>query len=308
MNYIFIVNGREDKSSIREEVERQLESLSEKPDYQIYATRSSGDAASFVRSWCEEHPDDGACFVACGGDGTLCEVASGYMSASQSGISVAGKSVAVLALGTGNDFVKYYPGRDFTSVKALLEAEAHQIDIIKVNDHYSINVTNFGFDSVVGSTANKLAAKGWKNPYRFGIVTAILKGRFNRISVEADGEKLGGRKMLLCTLANCHYVGGEFFCAPKAGNDDGLIDVCYLRTMTLLEFLKILPVYTAGQHLDNEKFSKKIEYRQAKSVVVTAPKTVELCLDGEMLAGTRFDVSIVPLAVTLMVPPILPSC
>ena len=108
--------------------------------------------------------------------------------------------------------------------------------------------------------------------------------------------------MLLCTLANNHYVGGEFFCAPKALNDDGLIDVCLIRTMPLLSFLKILPVYTAGQHLDNPKFASKIVYRRARKVVVTAPDTIALCLDGEMMPGVRFDIEILPGAVTLMIP------
>lgn len=302
MKYIFIVNGREDKSSIRQGVEAQLAALSNVPDHSIYATRGSGDAQNHVKEYSIANPQEEVCFVACGGDGTIGEVASGLAAAAESTPGISGKCMAVLAMGTGNDFVKYYPGKDFNSVSALLSATPSQIDIMKINDRYSVNVTNFGFDSVVGSTANKMAAKGVKNPYRIGIVTAILKGRFNRIDVEADGEKLGGDKMLLCTLANCHYVGGEFFCAPRAKNDDGLIDVCYIKTMSLFSFLKLLPVYTAGKHLDDPKFASRIIYRQAKKVVVTAPSTIELCLDGEMLPGTRFEVSILPKAVTLMIP------
>ena len=302
MKYLFIVNGRADKADMRADLEAQLSTLASAPEYEIYATRCSGDAASHVRECCKADPSAEICFVACGGDGTIGEVASGLASAREADPGLSGKSMAIFAMGSGNDFIKYYPDKDWRNVEALFAAKPQAIDIMKVNDRYSINVTNFGFDSVVGSTGSKLAAKGWKNPYRWGIVAAILKGRFNRISVVADGEKLGGKRMLLCTLANNHYVGGEFFCAPKARNDDGLIDVCLIRTMPLLSFLKILPVYTAGQHLDNPKFASKIEYRQARKVVVTAPKTIELCLDGEMMPGNRFDVSILPDAVTLMIP------
>lgn len=70
------------------------------------------------------------------------------------------------------------------------------------DDRYSINVCNFGFDSVVASTANKLSRKGNKNPYRWGIVKAIFCGRFNRIQVKADGEELNpGKRMLLAHSA-----------------------------------------------------------------------------------------------------------
>lgn len=294
MHYIFIVNGREDKAALREEIAQQIAALPDAISHEIYATTGPGDATRFVREYAS-NTDEMTCFVACGGDGTIGEVASGLVGAT-------GKCFAVLAFGTGNDFVKYYPGRDFCSVADLVAGTPTTIDILKVNDRYSVNVTNFGFDSIVGSVGGKLAAKGVKNPYRLGIVAAILAGRFNRISVSADGEKLGGRKLLLCTLANCHYVGGEFFCAPKAQNDDGLIDVCLLRAMTLAGFLSILPVYTAGQHLDNPKFADKVIYRQARHIDISAPKTIQLCLDGEMYAGQEFAVDILPKAVTLIVP------
>lgn len=299
MKYLFIVNGREDKAGARADLEAQIKALDKAPEYEIYPTKCGGDAGCYVEACCKKYPDAEICFVACGGDGTIGEVASALARAQA---DPAVKSMAVIAMGTGNDFIKYYPGRDFRSVKALMEAKPSRIDIMKINDRYSINVTNFGFDSVVGSVGSRLASKGVPSPYRFGIVAAILAGRFNRIDVEVDGEKIGGRRMLLCTLANCHYVGGEFFCAPRAKNDDGLIDVCYLKTMPLFGFLKILPVYTAGKHLDDPAFASKIIYRQARRVTVTAPKPIQLCLDGEMYAGTRFDVSIIPSAITIYIP------
>ena len=149
-------------------------------------------AIDHVRDYCKANPDQETCFVACGGDGTINEVATGMVGAKN-------KHLAVLAYGSGNDFIKYYPGKDFLSVADLVKGTAHKIDILKVGqDHYSINVCNFGFDSVVASTANKLSRKGNKNPYRWGIVKAIFCGRFNSIQVKADGELLNeGKRMLL---------------------------------------------------------------------------------------------------------------
>ena len=210
----------------------------------------------------------------------------------------------MLAYGSGNDFIKYYEGKDFRSVENLVNGTAHKIDILKVGkDHYSINVCNFGFDSVVASTANKLSRKGNKNPYRWGIVKAIFCGRFNPIKVSADGEELNpGKRMLLCTLGNNNHVGGEFFCSPRAKNDDGLIEVCYCKTTTLMGFLGMLKVYTLGNHLDDPKVSKHFIYRQSKTVDVHSDKQIELCLDGEMLAGTDFHIEILPQAISFIIP------
>ena len=301
MIYLFIMNGREDKSFIGEEVRRQISCIPNPPACEFYLTRSEGDATDYVYTHALANPGSQYCYVACGGDGTISEVAAGIARACGENPAVKDKCLAVLAMGSGNDFVKYYPDSDFKSVEKLFAASPAPIDIMKVNDRYSINVTNFGFDSIVGHVGGILASKGWKNPYRFGIVAAILAGRFNRISVDADGENIG-RRLLLCTLANNHYVGGEFFCAPRARNDDGLIDVCLIRTMCLMKFLQILPVYTAGKHFEDKRFEKKIVYRQAKKVTVSSKKSIYLCLDGEMVAGTQFNVEIIPGLVNFVKP------
>lgn len=303
MKYIFVINGRADKAGARSQIEQMLAQEAGDTLYDTYITRGIGDGTRYTHVYCDLHPDEDVCFVACGGDGTINEVASGL-------VGFQHKTLGVLALGGhGNDFIKYYSGRDtcsgpdFRSVRALLLGNDQQIDILRVNDSYSINVCNFGFDSVVASTANRINAKGEnKNAYRMGVVRGILTGRYNRIHVAADGELLSGRRMLLCTLANNNYVGGEFRCAPYAQNNDGLIEVCFAPTMSLLHFLKILPIYTRGEHLEHPVGKKRFIYRQARHVEVSSPDTIELCLDGEMLPGTHFNIDIIPQAITLRVP------
>ena len=297
MHYCFIINNEPSKAGNAQKIEAQIAKIETPLDYQIYKTTAQKTATQFVKEYCAGNPDKETCFVACGGDGTINEVSSGMVGAKN-------KHLAVLAYGSGNDFIKYYEGKDFLNVEKLIKGTPHKIDILKINEgSYSINVCNFGFDSVVASTANKLSRKGNKNPYRWGIVKAIFCGRFNRIKVSADGETLNsGKRMLLCTLGNNNHVGGEFFCSPRAKNDDGLIEVGYCKTTTLAGFLGLLPVYTAGKHLDDPKASRHFVYRQSKRVDVHSDKQIELCLDGEMLAGTDFHIEILPQAISFIIP------
>lgn len=297
MHYCFIINAEPCKAGNADKIQADINNLKEEIDYEIYRTTAEKTATVFVKEYCAEHPEEETCFVACGGDGTINEVSTGMVGAKN-------KHLAILSYGSGNDFIKYYEGKDFLSVEKLVKGTPHKIDILKVgNDRYSINVCNFGFDSVVASTANKLSRKGNKNPYRWGIVKAIFCGRFNRIQVKADGEELNpGKRMLLCTLGNNNHVGGEFFCSPRAKNDDGLIEVGYCKTTTLAGFLGLLPIYTAGKHLDEPKASKHFIYRQSKTVDVHCDKEIELCLDGEMLAGNDFHIEIIPSAISFIIP------
>ena len=296
MHYCFIINNEPSKAGNAEKIEADIKRLEKPIDFEIYRTTAEKTATEFVKEFCQNNPEQETCFVACGGDGTINEVASGMVGAQN-------KHLAVLAYGSGNDFIKYYQGKDFLSVDSLVNGTPHKIDILKVNDSYSINVCNFGFDSVVASTANKLSRKGNKNPYRWGIVKAIFCGRFNRIQVKADGEELNpGKRMLLCTLGNNNHVGGEFFCSPRAKNDDGLIEVGYCKTTTLMGFLGLLKIYTVGNHLDDPKASKHFIYRQSKTVDVHSDKQIELCLDGEMLPGNDFHIQIIPGAISFIIP------
>lgn len=297
MHYCFIVNNEPGKAGNADKIRADIEKLPKPIDFEIYLTTAQKTAIDHVRDYCKANPDSETCFVACGGDGTINEVATGMVGAQN-------KHLAVLAYGSGNDFIKYYKGKDFRSVADLVKGTAHRIDILKLGkDHYSINVCNFGFDAIVASTANRLSRKGWKKPYRWGIVKAIFCGRFNRIQVKADGELLNqGKRMLLCTLGNNSYVGGEFFCSPRSKNDDGLIEVGYCKTTTLMGFLRLLPTYTAGKHLDDPKAASHFIYRQSKSIDVHSDKEIELCLDGEMLPGNDFHIEIIPQAISFIIP------
>ncbi len=302
MKYFFIINCRKDKAAVRQEVEQQLSVLEEEitsrgDSFSLYFTTGEGDATREVRLYSDLHPNEKVCFVACGGDGTINEVASGM-------VGFPNKSLAILHLHSNADFVRYYPNRNFTSIRDMLDGETQQIDILKINDSYSINVCDFGFDAVVAKIANDLAAEGKKNVFRKAIGRAIFSGRFNKMKVVADGEPIGHRRMLLCTLGNGKYVGNGMLTSPRANNQDGLIELCYLRPMSLISFLAMLPTYSRGEHLTHPFFKRKLIYRQVKHVEVSAKRIIELCLDGEILPGSYFNIDILPQAITIQLPKI----
>ena len=280
-------------------------------DYEVYETTGPRSVIPFLKKYLKEQKDTVRVY-ACGGDGTVHEVANGL-------VGFKNAELAIYPAGTGNDFVKTYGVTNeeidqYRNFDALIKGQPVEIDLSKLSGGdlkepmYSINVINFGFDAIVGARGNYYKEHGFPkkvkegtNPYDYALKNDAMKyGRFNDIEVFADGEKLNEKQMLLATLAQGQWVGGQFKCAPKSDNTDGLIDVCVLKTMTFLGLGMIIGTYTKGKHLDKPR--KKIVYRQAKEIKMVAPQDFDVCVDGEMIKGNNFVVEVCPKAIKLVPP------
>ena len=297
MKKVFIINPKAGESDNAEKIRAAAKAV---PECEFYVTKAVGDATRFVREWCAEHPGEQVRFIACGGDGTINEVFNGA-------VGCDGVSVSCYPCGSGNDFVKAFGGAErFADIEKLASAPTRKLDLLKVGDRYSNNVVNFGFDTTVAITINKERDKtghGGKNAYTKGVVTALIKSMKSKCTVIADGEVLNpDGTLLLCTLANGQFVGGSFKCAPRSKSDDGLIDVCIIKPISRLRFVKVLTPYTNGEHLDDESMSDIVTYRQAKKIEVKAGEGFAFSLDGEIIYSDHFTVEIAPAALDFAVP------
>ena len=301
MKHIFIYNptaGRDNTARIaalQEKLKNDYPELS----IEFYPTKAAKDATAYVRSRLEAEPDVKMRFYACGGDGTANEVLHGV-------IGHENASMTCYPCGSGNDYVKYYGGAArFLDIDALINAEERVVDAMRIGDRYSINVTNFGFDTEVARTMHEVRRKkliGGKNAYTTGIIKALVTAMKNDCTVWVDGEKLNDGKMLLCTVSNGRYVGGAYCCAPHSRNDDGLLDVCLVKPLSRLTLIKLIGVYKKGEHLDDPRFKNLITYRRGKSVRVVAPEGFGYTLDGEIVMCNDFTIDICPGAVRFAVP------
>ena len=299
MKHVFVINPAAGKENPYETIKAALEALSTPVDYELYVTKGRGDATSFVKNYCESFRD-AVRFYACGGDGTLNEVVNGV-------VGHPNASLGCYPSGSGNDFVKYYGGKEvFFNVEELVGAEEESIDLMRVGDRYAINATHFGLDSCVAKVMMNVRRKkiiGGKNAYTTGVAVALIKGMKTSCRVTVDGELLNPKgKILLCTVANGQYVGGSFRCAPRSCDRDGLLEVCLVYPVSYIKFLKLVKSYTKGAHLEDPRFERLIEYRRGKKIAIEAPDGFLYSFDGELVANNRFEVEVVPRALRFAVP------
>ena len=299
MKHIFVINpsaGRVDSSA---DIIEKLHAYDGRIDYQTYVTTCAGDGTRFVRETCAANPDEQLRFYACGGDGTINEVVSGL-------IGFANAQLSCYPCGSGNDYIKYYGTQaDYLDLDRLIDGVPHQVDVMRLGDRYSINVCNLGFDAEVVRTMIQVKRKpliGGTHAYTTGIVKAIFTGRKNICTITVDGETFHDGKMLLCTLSNGQYVGGAYRCAPHSKNDDGLLEVCLVKPMSIPRFARMINVYRDGRHLDDPSCRDVVQYRQGREVVITSPDPIYLVVDGDIIRGNRFHIENISHAATFVSP------
>ncbi|MBQ2911916.1 MAG: acylglycerol kinase family protein, partial [Clostridia bacterium] len=103
MKHIFIVNpaagGQDNTRKINEAVKKLA---SEKGfEYKIYISEHPKHSEEIVRKVMSEYKDETVRFYACGGDGTLNEVAQGV-------VDYDNVQLTNLPYGTGNDFIRIF--------------------------------------------------------------------------------------------------------------------------------------------------------------------------------------------------------
>lgn len=292
MKHIFVVNPNAGKACAKRELKKLLCDFG--AEYEIYTTKAPKDATSYVRKRCEDEPEAKLRFYACGGDGTIKEVAEGIYGHDNADMSA-------VPLGSGNDFVKYYGGAEkFLDLSKLKDAPSSYIDLIRVNDAFCINVCNFGFESYVAKVMDDVRHKkviGGKNAYTTGIVKGLLCAMKNKADIYIDGREMLSGEYLLCSVANGRYVGGAYQCAPRSLNDDGLLEVCTAKVISRFSFVKLINVYKEGKHLDDPRFKKFMLYGRAKKVEVHSDREITIALDGELMNVRDFTCEVIPKAV-----------
>lgn len=298
MKHVFVINPAAGRENAYDTIRVALDALRD-VDFELYQTTGQGDATAFVRHYCERYREP-VRFYACGGDGTLNEVVCGA-------VGFPHASIGCYPSGSGNDFVKYYGGKEaFLNVKGLVEAPEEAIDVIRVGDHYAINAAHFGFDSCVAKIMTKVRRRkllGGRRAYPTGVVVGLLTAMRNKCKVWVDGELLNPKgTILLCTVTNGQYVGGSYRCAPRSLDNDGLLEVCLVRPISHFTFLKLMGAYKSGAHLEDKRFDRYIKYRRAKRVTVEAPEGFVYAMDGELYADSHFDIEVCPLAIRFAVP------
>lgn len=299
MKHIFVINPVAGKSLAEKELLPKIIKVVEGLciDYEIYITKGFLDAEIFVRRRSRTGQD--IRFYACGGDGTLNEVINGAY-----GFDTV--QIAAIPIGTGNDFIKTFTNDHyFNDLERQLKSKPIVIDLMDYNGRLCANVCNIGFDSAVAdkiATLKSYPLVSGKMAYGIGILQQFFKkmGSVFCIKLE-DGEIIAGA-MLLIAAGNGSFYGGGFKALPLASRVSETLDVCLVKKISRLQFLRLIKDYKKGKHTENPKFKDCVLYRKSCSVHIRGDKDFKLCVDGEITITREVLLKVVPKALKFAVP------
>jgi diacylglycerol kinase (ATP) len=229
--------------------------------------------------------------VACGGDGTVHEVVNGIKSADRDSNGVA---FGVLSCGRCNDFsfALGLPKDSRKAVDYLVSSPVRVIDLGRIGGRYFTTIATLGFDSEISQYVDEGSAPSYLRgaaAYVYGAVVKLIRYRTRWVSLKGDFGEYQGEIFLVATGNTTRY-GGRIKVTPSALLDDGLLDVCLVRSVPRLDVLRMIPKTFNGSHVEHPAVSI---YR-TRRLEIDSREPLSLWADGEPITHTPATIEVVP--------------
>ena len=293
MKHIFIINPAAGSRDRTAEYTEKIHTCCDGLDYEIHISDHPGACRELARTAAEK--GEPCRIYACGGDGTLNEVASGAA-------GFPNAAITVFSGGSGNDFVKLFnEPKAFFDLERLLNAEQTTFDMIACNDDLSLNICSVGLDARIGTDVShykRLPLLSGFRAYAASTVINVIKGISEHYVVELDGKTIDGQKTLIC-VCNGRFYGGGFNPVPEADPSDGLLDVLIVEKVSRLKVASVVGTYKSGGY---KQLPQYIRHFRTKSITIHCDKETPINLDGELRMAKDVTMSVAPEKVRFFYP------
>lgn len=281
-----ILNG---KSAGNEDVRAAVEAARERGiRLSVRVTWEGGDAERYVAEAIADGVDT---IVACGGDGTLSEVASTL--AQRDAHADALPSLGLVPLGTANDFamaagIPEAPDAAF----ALIESQpARAIDLLDLiadgTPHWAANLASGGFGTAVTVETHE-GLKSLLGGLAYAITGLAKLGSIEPIAarIHGPGFRWEGRFIALA-VGNGRQAGGGHVLCPDAVIDDGLLDLTIVPELDDALGATLGALVTQGRDAALERVAVRA---QLSWVEIDGDSALTLNLDGEPIESGHFRI------------------
>lgn len=299
---LFILSSKAGKTEF-DINEKDIEKIYDKKYFEknikIIRTKYENHAIDAAKSFINIYKNFKKTIIVGGGDGSLNEICNVIYEN-----DLENTSLGLIPMGTGNDFSKNFPYKNF-KLESLLNIKEKKIDLIKVNDKVGINVLSLGFDTVVLKKAYEYLDKKpslGKKAYFFGVIKSLKHLSYQNLSLtlyDKNNEKINIKDdFLLSAICNGGYYGSGFNPAPSAKIDDGILNLVFAKKLPNILLPSLIIRYKFGL-LENSKYLDEIKIKKGK---IKSDRPILANIDGEIFQSKEINFKIIEKALTWSYP------
>ena len=277
MKHVFIVNPCAGKKDQRARIYEMADRLRDRHglDCACMLTDRPGGATDMARKLAET--GETIRLYACGGDGTISEVANGIA-------GFPNAAMTCIPTGTGNDFLKNF-GPDmekFRDAENLWDGDVFPLDLIDCNGRLCLTIACNGIDARVADSVHQysgLPLLSGRGSYLAAVAAnVLLRPVSSHWTVWLDGERLED-DFLLVSMCNGRYYGGGSMPVPEARMNDGVLHTVLIKNIPKATFARLFAPCSAGEY--RKLPQELIRVSTARQVRIQAEEDIVTCLDGE---------------------------
>ncbi len=268
-------------------------------DAVIRHTTAMGDAEQVAREVSLDPAQRPRCIVACGGDGTMQEIANALASL-KAELADDCPVMGLAPAGRCNDFARVLGVTPNPGVIAgiLADGEPRAIDLGRVNGRYFCTVATVGVDADISSYVDKMGVPlTGTAAYLYGTLCVLRRYRGRHLRIEGDFGVIE-QPVFVASSANTSSYGGAIPIAPEAVPDDGKLDLCLIDDISRLRSLTMFPRVLFGRHC----LQREVRFLRTSRMNIQSDKPAELWADGERIGCTPATIEVAPAAVRVMLP------
>jgi diacylglycerol kinase (ATP) len=197
--------------------------------------------------------------VACGGDGTF--------HLALNALPDLNIQLAVMPLGTGNDFARYLSiGKPADGISTLGEGAAIPMDMgtIELTDGSIVRfagIASCGFDAQVNERANTYRGPAGTLKYLAALAMELVNLKSWELSVSTDGGAIRTDNFTLIAVGNTSSYGGGLKMCPTANAFDQKFEITYVENVTRRLLVRVLPKVFWGGHTKHRQVTQSSNQR-----------------------------------------------
>ncbi len=245
--------------------------------------------------------------IVVGGDGTLHEVVNGLFI--QTVVEPKEVLVSVIAVGTGNDWVRSFgmSSRYSEAVKAIVDGYSFVQDVGVVSyeeahfrqSRYMANVAGAGFDAHVVRRVSHMHKKGHTSRWRYTwcLVRSFFGYKPTGVKIWVDDRLIYNNLLFSVAVGICKFNGGGIQQLPDAVADDGELDISIIRPVHFWHLL-----FRAHYFFNGDIYRiGHIQRSRGKHIRIESTPEIFVEVDGETFGGTPLEFSTINRAVRMVV-------